>query len=122
MNLHEEINFKALFEETHGLILVLNPRFTILAISDAYVEATYTKREDLVGKYFFDVFQDTKNTTAVAETKASLEYVLKNKKPHQMPMLRMEIKNLSGVFEDKYWNTINTVSYTHLTLPTKRIV
>ena len=107
MNLYEEINFKALFEEAPGLILVLNPSFTILAISDAYVEATYTKREDLVGKYFFDVFQDTKNTTAVAETKASLEYVLKNKKPHVIPMLRMEIKNLAGVLEEKYWNPIN---------------
>ena len=107
MNLNEEINFKALFEEAPGLIMVLNPSFTILAISDAYVEATYTKREDLVGKYFFDVFQDTKNTTAVAETKASLEYVLKNKKPHVIPMLRMEIKNLAGVLEEKYWNPIN---------------
>ena len=107
MNLHEEINFKALFEEAHGSILVLNPSFTILAISDAFIEATYTKREDLVGKNFFDVFQDTKNTTAVAETKASLEYVLKNKKPHVIPMLRMEIKNLAGVLEEKYWNPIN---------------
>ena len=107
MNLYEEINFKALFEEAPGLILVLNPSFTILAISDAYVEATYTKREDLLGKYFFDVFQDTKNTTAVAETKSSLEYVLKNKKPHVVPMLRMEIKNLAGVLEEKYWNPIN---------------
>ena len=107
MNLYEEINFKALFEEAPGLILVLNPSFTILAISDAYVEATYTKSEDLVGKYFFDVFQDTKNTTAVAETKASLEYVLKNKKPHVIPMLRIEIKNLAGVLEEKYWNPIN---------------
>ena len=107
MNLQEEINFKAIFEEAHGSILVLNPSFTILAISDAYVEATYTKREDLVGKYFFDVFQDTKNTTAVAETKASLEYVLKNKKPHDIPMLRMEIKNLAGILEEKYWNPIN---------------
>ena len=101
MNQYEEINFKALFEEATGLILVLNPSFTILAISDAYVEETYTKREDLVVKYFFDVFQDTKNTTAVAETKASLEYVLKNKKPHVIPMLRMEIKNLAGVLEEK---------------------
>lgn len=107
MKLYEEINFKALFEEAPGLILVLNPSFTILAISHAYVEATYTKREDLVGKYFFDVFQDTKNTTAVAETKASMEYVLKNKKPHLIPMLRMEIKNLAGVLEEKYWNPIN---------------
>ena len=107
MNQYEEINFKALFEEAPGLILVLNPSFTILAISDAYVEATYTKREDLVGKHFFDVFQDTKNTNAVTETKASLEYVLKNKKSHVIPMLRMEIKNLAGVLEEKYWNPIN---------------
>ena len=107
MKLYEEINFKALFEEAPGLILVLNPSFTILAISDAYVEATYTKREDLLGKHFFDVFQDTKNTTAVVETKASMEYVLKNKKPHVVPMLRMEIKNLAGVLEEKYWNPIN---------------
>ena len=107
MNQYEEINFKALFEEAPGLILVLNPSFTILAISEAYVEATYTKREDLLGKHFFDVFKDTKNTTAVAETKASLEYVLKNKKSHVIPMLRMEIKNLAGVLEEKYWNPIN---------------
>lgn len=107
MNLNGEINFKAIFEEAPLLILVLDPTFTILAISDAYVEATHSKREDLVGKYFFDVFQDTKNTSALEETKASLEYVLKNKKPHLMPMLRMEIKNLEGVLEEKYWNPFN---------------
>lgn len=51
-------DFRALFESAPGLYLVLTPDFTIVAVSDAYLQATMTKREEIVGRGLFDVFPD----------------------------------------------------------------
>jgi hypothetical protein len=46
-----------LFESAPGLYLVLTPALVIVAVSDAYLEATMTRREEIVGR-LFDVFPD----------------------------------------------------------------
>ncbi len=46
-------DFKALFESAPGLYLVLTPDFTIVAASDAYLAATMTRREDILGRGIF---------------------------------------------------------------------
>jgi hypothetical protein len=38
-------DFKLLFESAPGLYLVLNPDLTIVAVSEAYLAATLTRRE-----------------------------------------------------------------------------
>ena len=38
------LHFKALFEASPGLFLVLKPDLTIVAVSDAYLAATMTRR------------------------------------------------------------------------------
>ena len=56
-----QLDFRALFESAPGLFLVLKPNppeFTILAVSDAYLHATMTKRDAIVGRGLFDVFPD----------------------------------------------------------------
>src|ERR1700753_610601 len=52
--------FQTVFEKSPGSLLVMadKPKFTILAASDAYLEITSTKREEIVGKGFFEVFPD----------------------------------------------------------------
>lgn len=39
------IDFKVLFETVPGLYLILSPDFKIIAVNDAYLNATMTKRE-----------------------------------------------------------------------------
>ena len=56
-----EPDFKALFQFSPGLYLVLSPSLQIVAVSDAYLRATMTKRENIIGRGLFEVFPD--NTT-----------------------------------------------------------
>ena len=51
-------DFRALFESAPGLYLVLTPSFTIVAVSDAYLKATLTKRDQILGRHSFDAFPD----------------------------------------------------------------
>lgn len=51
-------DFQALFESAPGLYLVLTPALTIVAVSDAYLKATMTKREEILGRRLFEVFPD----------------------------------------------------------------
>ena len=53
-------DFRALFEADPRPCLVLRPGpdFTIVAMTDAYLRATMTTRDGLLGRSFFDVFPD----------------------------------------------------------------
>ena len=53
------IDFKKLFEAAPGLFLVLlpdDPTYSIIGVSDAYAEATLTKRAEILGRGLFEVF------------------------------------------------------------------
>lgn len=51
-------DFKALFESAPGCYLVLAPDLTIVAVNDAYLQATMTEREKILGRRLFEVFPD----------------------------------------------------------------
>lgn len=78
MRVAAEPDFRALFEATPGLYLVLDPSFQIVAVSQAYLDATMTKRDEILGRDIFDVFPDNPDdpeATGVANLRASLERV-----------------------------------------------
>jgi signal transduction histidine kinase len=56
-------DFRALFESAPGLYLVVTPCLEIVAASDAYVRATLTTREEILGRHLFDVLPDTLRLT-----------------------------------------------------------
>lgn len=106
----QEPDYKTLFESTPGLYLVLLPDLTIVAISDAYANVTMTKREEITGRYLFDAFPaNPKNApvNAVLNTTASINFVLKNKTSHTMPVQRHDIRRPDGTFEERYWGSVN---------------
>src|SRR3954470_2291738 len=49
-------DFRALFGAVPGLYLVLDPELDIVAASDAYLAATMTEREEILGPGRFEVF------------------------------------------------------------------
>ena len=102
--------FKALFESAPGLYLVLLPDLTIVAVSDAYANATMTKREEITGKGLFEVFPDNPgDATAdgVSNLSASLNYVLQNRAAHTMAVQKYDIRRPDGTFEIRYWSPLN---------------
>jgi PAS domain S-box-containing protein len=105
-----EQSFRALFESAPGLYLVLRPDLAIAAASNAYVEATMTTRQTLLGKNVFEVFPDNPadlGATGVSSLRASLETVLTSRQPHTMALLRYDIRRPDGSFEERWWSPIN---------------
>src|SRR5262245_38698527 len=71
-------DFQRLFRSAAGCCLVLAPDLSIVEVSDAYLRATMTKRDDVVGR---SVFAVPPYEGDAAELRASLERVLATKQP-----------------------------------------
>ncbi|HEX3160114.1 MAG TPA: hypothetical protein VHQ45_16455, partial [Gemmatimonadaceae bacterium] len=77
-------DFRALFEAAPGRYMVVAsdaPRFTILAVNDAFVAASRMTREGMEGRPLVEVFSAASRkkavTTGMAGLQASLETVLR---------------------------------------------
>jgi PAS domain S-box-containing protein len=110
-------DFRALFEAVPGLYLVLlpnSPDFTIVAVSDAYLRATMTRRKEILGRGLFEVFPDNPAdvaATGVSNVRASLMNVLWNRTQHSMPVQKYDIRQpeeVGGAFEVRYWSPVNS--------------
>src|SRR5467141_1895110 len=107
-------DFQALFQSAPGLYLVLTPDLNIVAVSDAYLRATMTKREAILGRGIFDVFPDNPDdpaATGVRNLRTSLERVLQNKLSDSMAVQKYDIRkpeSEGGEFEERYWSPVNS--------------
>jgi signal transduction histidine kinase len=106
-------DFRALFEAAPGLYLVLTPDLRIVAASDAYLRATMTQREQILGRDLFDVFPDNPDdpgATGEHNLRASLERALRNRTADTMAVQKYDIRRPEsdgGGFEVRYWSPVN---------------
>jgi len=104
-------DFEAVFNSAPGSYLLLAPDLTIVAVDDAYLAATMTSREAIVGRALFDVFPDDPNDPAATgerNLRASLERALETRLPDRMGVQRYPIRRPDGSFEVRYWSPLNT--------------
>jgi len=103
--------FENLFESLPGLYLVLAPDLKIVAVSDAYLKATMTKREEIVGRNLFEVFPDNPDDPAATGTsnlRASLDRVRQTASADIMAIQKYDIRRPDDSFEERYWSPINS--------------
>lgn len=103
--------FRTIFEKSPGSILVTadKPRFTIQAVSDSYLEITSSKRDEIVGRGFFEVFPDDLDFNE--ETKARIVFtkVIETGQKITVPTYRYDIfNNQLKQYEAHYWSCLNT--------------
>lgn len=89
------------------------PRFTIAAVNEAYLHATGTMRDAIVGRGLFEVFPDNPHdgaATGVSDLRASLDRVLRERAPDGMGVQKYDIplRDGSEQFEVKYWSPVNS--------------
>ncbi len=107
-------DFRTLFESAPGSYLALTPALVIVAVSDAYLQATMTRRVEILGRHLFNVFPDNPGdatATGVSNLRASLTRVLQHRVPDAMAVQRYDIRRPDtegGQFEERYWSPINT--------------
>lgn len=93
---------------------MLTPDLRIVAASNAYLQATMTRRENILGRHLFEVFPDNpddKEATGVRNVSGSLERVLATRAPDTMAVQKYDIRrpeSEGGGFEERYWSPVNS--------------
>lgn len=108
-----QVDYKTIFDVSPSAKLILAPNppeFTILDANQAYLDATHTKRESIIGKPLFVVFPPNPfDSNSGERTKFSLETALATRQTHLLPGYRYDIP-VPGTdkYEECYWTTTNT--------------
>lgn len=106
-------DFRRLFEASPSPMLVLSPGFHIDAVNEAYLQATMTTRQGILGRPLFEVFPDNPEVPFLDGTRnlrASLERVIQSRVPDTMAVQRYDIRrpeSAGGGFEERYWSPLN---------------
>lgn len=94
--------------------LVLAPDLMIVAVSEAYLQATLTKRGEILGQHLFEIFPnnpDDPSATGVSNLRTSLDRVLQHRAPDTMAVQKYDIcrpESEGGGFEERYWSPVNS--------------
>ena len=105
---------RLLFESAPDPYLALTPELVISAVSDAYLKATLTTREAIVGRHIFDVFPDNPDdphADATRNLRTSLERVRDLRVQDSMSVQKYDIPRPEadgGGFEARFWSPVNT--------------
>jgi signal transduction histidine kinase/CheY-like chemotaxis protein len=105
-----ETDYRVLFESTPGLYLVLDSNYRVVAVTDAYLRATRTRRDNHIGRNLFEIFPDLPGKLA-ENLRFSLDTVMRTGRPHQMAIQKFNLPrpdSEGGGTEEHYWCPINT--------------
>ncbi|EUA00625.1 his Kinase A domain protein [Mycobacterium kansasii 824] len=100
-----------MFESAPGLFLVLDPDLRIVAVTDAYLQATMTERTRILGHVIFAIFPDNPddpNAEGVRNLRVSLDRVVRDRVSDAMPVQRYDIRRPDGDFEERFWSPTNS--------------
>lgn len=107
----EAVDFHLLFESAPGLFLVLDPDLRIVAVTDAYVQATLTERAQMLGHTIFETFPDNPDdpeAEGVRNLRVSLDRVLRDRVADSMPVQRYDVQRPDGEWEERFWSPTNS--------------
>ncbi|MGZ4113202.1 MAG: PAS domain-containing protein [Tumebacillaceae bacterium] len=93
------------------MLLDPGPGLHIVDVNDAYAEATFITRSDVVGKSLFEIFPDNPDEVladGVSNLYSSLRTVAQTGQPHAMAIQRYDIRTPVGEFVERHWQPINT--------------
>ena len=105
--------FQPEFDDSPHPYMLIDPApgLHIVDINDAYADATFTNRSDVVGRSLFEIFPDNPDEAladGVSNLYASLRTVVKTGQPHAMAVQRYDIRDPDGKFIERHWQPINS--------------
>jgi signal transduction histidine kinase/ActR/RegA family two-component response regulator len=107
-------DFRSLFESAPDCYLVLDPELRIVAVTEAYLRATMTSRDGILGRDLFEVFPDNPDdpeASGVGNLRGSLDRVRWNLVPDTMAVQKYDIRrpeSEGGTFEVRFWSPRNS--------------
>ncbi|MFI1385975.1 PP2C family protein-serine/threonine phosphatase [Embleya sp. NPDC020886] len=108
---HSGIDFEAVFQALPGAVALLTTELRFLAANETYLSVTGRTREQVVGRYVFDVFPDNPNdphATGARNLAASLRRVVSTGERDTMALQRydVEYRDRPGEWEERFWSPV----------------
>ncbi|MHC3474936.1 PP2C family protein-serine/threonine phosphatase [Streptomyces sp. 7R007] len=106
------IDYAAVFQCLPGMVALLTPELVFAEANAEFCTMSGRKRQDLVGRYLFDVFPDNPNNPGASGMRnlaASLRRVLATGERDAMALQRYDVENPDrpGEWEERYWSPVN---------------
>ncbi|WP_086831738.1 PP2C family protein-serine/threonine phosphatase [Streptomyces sp. NRRL B-24572] len=106
------IDYAAVFQALPGMVALLTPELVYADVNEEFVRLSGRSREQLVGRYLFDVFPDNPNdagATGARNLEASLRRVLASGERDTMALQRYDVESPErpGEWEERYWSPVN---------------
>ncbi|MEU0940987.1 PAS domain-containing protein, partial [Embleya sp. NPDC005971] len=110
---HSGIDFEAVFQALPGAVALLTTELTYLAVNEAYLRVVGRTREQVVGRYLFDVFPDNPkdpDATGARNLAASLRRVVSTGERDTMALQRYDVEcsDRPGEWEERYWSPVSS--------------
>ncbi|GAA2747296.1 hypothetical protein GCM10010440_42510 [Kitasatospora cinereorecta] len=106
------IDYRAVFHALPGMVALLTPELVYTDANADFLRQSGRRREELIGRYLFDVFPDNPNdptATGSRNLEASLRRVLASGERDTMALQRYDVESPErpGEWEERYWSPIN---------------
>jgi PAS domain S-box-containing protein len=102
------VDYQKLFETAPVAAVVLDRGLRVVAVNDAYLRATLTAREAMIGRGIFDALPPEPEQHAAHRTiRGVLERALAERAPQRLEVLRYDVPRPAehgGGYERRYWN------------------
>lgn len=107
----DPIDYERVLRSLNGLCVLLSPQFNLVNASENYLKTTMVKRENVMGRHFFDVFPDNpfdSNPIGLAMVKESFDRVLQTKQPVSTAIQKYDIPlpDQQEGFDERYWSGV----------------
>lgn len=102
------IDFEALFCASPNPYVLMSSDLTIVTMNDAYLAATMRERDDLVGRPMFDAFPSDPDSDSHQLLQSSFERVVRTGERDEIALIRYDIEQPSGGYEERYWSATHT--------------
>jgi PAS domain S-box-containing protein len=109
-----DADIRLAFDAVPHAYLLLDRDLRIAGANNAYLTATMTRRDEILGYHVFDVFPDTPdlaNAASAASLRRSMEQVLVSGQPDTMSVQRYDIQSRDGQFEERWWQATNLPAF-----------
>ncbi|CAN3977581.1 PP2C family protein-serine/threonine phosphatase [Kitasatospora purpeofusca] len=106
------IDYQDVFQALPGAVALLTRDLVYADVNEAFLSVSGRTREQLIGRYLFEVFPDNPNDASangMRNLQASLERVMATGERDTMALQRYDVEDPErpGVWHERYWSPVN---------------